>query len=102
MFTNTWGRDFVFDFEVGTDKLDMTGVTGVFSTADLTISSDSGNAIVSFGGNVISVAGRAGQLTADDFLFAPNGEMDFAQSGSPGVDLDWHRFTHRVDPCQRL
>jgi Ca2+-binding RTX toxin-like protein len=69
VFTNSWGTDFVFDFEHGIDKLDMTGVLGVHSMSDLTITSSGGNAVISFGSDHISVAGQAGQITQEDFLF---------------------------------
>ncbi len=88
-FTNNWGTDFVFDFEVGTDKLDMTGVSSVFTATDLTITSNSGNAIISFGGNVISVAGRAGQITANDFVFDSFAVLapDVLNSGGVGASV---------------
>ena len=69
VFTNNWGVDFVFDFETGIDKLDMTNVTGVHSASDLAITSNAGNALVSFSGRQIIVAGMAGQITASDFVF---------------------------------
>ena len=69
VFGDNWGTDFVLDFEHGTDKLDMTAVTGVHSIADLTLNSVDGHCYITFGGNLISVANMAGQITQSDFLF---------------------------------
>ena len=69
VFTDGWGTDFVFDFEHNVDKLDLTAVTGVNTFADLTLTNTpDGHCYVSFGGNLIAVAGMAGQITAGDFL----------------------------------
>jgi ELWxxDGT repeat protein len=70
VFTDNWGTDFVFDFEHGIDKLDMSHVAGVHSMADLTITNVDGHAHIAFGANLISVANMAGQITQSDFLFA--------------------------------
>ena len=69
VFTDGWGTDFVFDFEVGIDKLDLTAVTGVNSFGDLTLTdTPDGHCYVTFGGNLIAIAGMAGQITQSDFL----------------------------------
>ena len=70
VFADNWGTDFVFDFDDGVDRLDVSGVTGVNSFADLTVTNTAdGHAYVSFSGNLIAVANRAGQIDASDFIF---------------------------------
>ena len=46
VFGDDWGTDFVFDFEHGIDKLDMTAVAGVHSFADLTLNSVDGHCYI--------------------------------------------------------
>jgi Ca2+-binding RTX toxin-like protein len=68
VFTNNWGTDFVFDFEDGTDKLDMSALGITF--ADLTITdTPDGHAHISYQGNLISVANAAGHIDQTDFIF---------------------------------
>jgi Ca2+-binding RTX toxin-like protein len=69
VFTPNWGTDFVFDFEHGLDKLDLTAVGITFADLTLTNTSD-GHCYVSFGSNLICVANHTtANLTASDFLF---------------------------------
>ena len=69
VFTDGWGTDFVFDFEHNVDKLDLSAVTGVNTFADLTLTNTpDGHCYVTFGGNLIAIAGMAGQITESDFL----------------------------------
>jgi hypothetical protein len=58
----------VFDFEPGTDKLDMTALGTSFGALTITSTPD-GHCYIGFGGNLIAVANMAGQITASDFLF---------------------------------
>ena len=67
VFGAGWGTDFVFDFEHGIDKIDMTALHITF--ADLTITTDGPHAHIAYAGNLITVANAAGQVTAGDFLF---------------------------------
>jgi Ca2+-binding RTX toxin-like protein len=70
VFTDNWGTDFVFDFENGIDKLDVRGVTGINSFADLTVTNTpNGHAYASFGGNLIAVANASGLIDPSDFIF---------------------------------
>jgi hypothetical protein len=69
VFTPNWGTDFVFDFEHGVDKLDLTAVGTSFAALTLTNTPD-GHCYVSFGSNLIAVANHTtANLTASDFLF---------------------------------
>ena len=70
LFTDNWGTDFVFDFENGVDKLDVSGVTALESFNDVTVSDTvDGHAYVRFGVHLIAVARNAGQIDAADFVF---------------------------------
>ena len=62
-----WGTDFVFDFEHGVDKFDLTGTGATF--ANLDIVSVDGHAYVTFGTDLIAVANAAGALDETDFTF---------------------------------
>jgi hypothetical protein len=68
IFTASWGTDFVYDFEPGTDKLDMTA-SGATQFSQLTITNVNGNADIDFGTNHVIVVGQAGHITAGDLLF---------------------------------
>jgi Ca2+-binding RTX toxin-like protein len=69
VFTPNWGTDFVFDFEHGVDKLDLTAVGITFANLTLTNTPD-GHCYVTFGSNLIAVANHTtANLTASDFLF---------------------------------
>jgi Ca2+-binding RTX toxin-like protein len=67
VFTANWGTDFVYDFDNGTDKLDMTALHTNF--ASLTVTTVGAHAEVSLGANHIIVVGQAGHIDAGDFLF---------------------------------
>ncbi|MEQ1614530.1 MAG: CARDB domain-containing protein [Hyphomicrobiaceae bacterium] len=69
VFTAGWGTDFVFDFVVGEDKLDLTALGTSF--AALSITNSFGHAYITIGAgpDLIAVAGNGGLLTTDDFLF---------------------------------
>ena len=62
-----WGTDFVFDFEHGVDKIDLTGTGATF--ANLDIVSVDGHAYVTYGNDLIAVANAAGALDETDFTF---------------------------------
>ena len=62
-----WGTDFVFDFEAGTDKLDMSALGTSF--ASLSIANVDGHAYVSLGADLIAVANAGSTLAASDFIF---------------------------------
>jgi Ca2+-binding RTX toxin-like protein len=70
VFDDNWGTDFVFDFDNGVDKLDVSAVTGLNSFADLSVqNTPDGHAYVHFGVELIAVANAAGQIEASDFIF---------------------------------
>ncbi len=62
-----FGTDFVFDFEIGIDKLNMQG-TGA-SAGTITINNVAGHAEVHVGSDLIVVVGAGATLTTADFLF---------------------------------
>jgi Ca2+-binding RTX toxin-like protein len=70
VFTAGWGTDFVYGFDDGIDKLDMTA-SGATQFSQLAVTSSNGNADVDFGTNHIIVVGQAGHIAAGDFIFAP-------------------------------
>jgi Ca2+-binding RTX toxin-like protein len=67
-FGDNWGTDFVFDWENGTDRLDLRDVTGLTLFSQLVITADGPHAHVRFGANLISVANAAGLMDASDFI----------------------------------
>lgn len=67
VMTASWGTDILFDFENGTDKIDMSALGTNF--AALTITTDGAHAHIRLGSDLISVADSAGLIDATDFLF---------------------------------
>lgn len=67
VMTADWGTDILFDFENGTDKIDMSALGTSFDA--LTITADGAHAHIALGSNLISVANSAGLIDAGDFLF---------------------------------
>jgi Ca2+-binding RTX toxin-like protein len=68
-----FGSDTVADFENGVDKIRLTGISGVTSFANLTISTNgSGWAVITLpdGSNITLTGITAGLVDASDFLFA--------------------------------
>jgi serralysin len=62
VFTSNWGTDFVFDFERGTDKLDLSALGINFAALTLTNTSD-GHCYITNGVNLIAVANLGGGLS---------------------------------------
>ena len=69
VFDTGWGNDTIGDWQDGTDSIDLNGISGLNSFADLTVSSSASDALISFDGNLITVAGAAGHIDAGDFMF---------------------------------
>ena len=70
VFTDGWATDFVFDFEPGTDKRDVSGLAGINGIGDLTVTdTPDGHCYIRLDANLIAVANMAGQITAGDFVF---------------------------------
>jgi serralysin len=68
-FTDGFGADLVLDFEDGNDLLDFAAHSAT-DFAQLTVSDSGADAIVEDGaGNSVTLAGAAGLLGADDFVF---------------------------------
>ena len=91
VYTNGGGNDNITDFNRGQgDKIDLTGVTGMFSLADVqAIASASGNGtILNFGGfvNTLFLSNIAvGSLVASDFIYAT--------SNNPPTDIQLSNAT---------
>jgi hypothetical protein len=74
VFAQPIGNDAIYNFNVATDKIDLTGFTDIASFSDIqsNIAQDSnGDAIITIGaGETITLHGvAASALTADDFVF---------------------------------
>ena len=72
VFAQTIGNDTINNFNVASDKIDLTGFAGVDSFGDLHIANDaSGNAVITLGsGETITLDGvNASALSAADFVF---------------------------------
>jgi Ca2+-binding RTX toxin-like protein len=68
---NTFGADTITDFAIGTDVM-IIRTAGVASMADVVITQDGADALLTMGANSIRLTGvTASSLTAGDFLFAP-------------------------------
>ena len=72
-FSDGFGNDTITDFDVTNsfEHIDLSGVSGVGSFSDLTISAAGANTIIDFGdGNTITLIGVSdGSLTANEFVF---------------------------------
>lgn len=68
-----WGSDLITDFENASDQVDMSALagSGVTSIADLVITSQGADALISWNGNSILVQNVAGQIDSSDFIFGP-------------------------------
>ena len=91
-FVYASGFDAIQDFNRGQgDKIDLTGVLGVYSLADvLAITLDFPSAVIDFGGgNQLTVGGASkASLLASDFIFAIAGdETDNTVVGTAGSDV---------------
>ena len=64
------GTDTVTDFELGIDKIDLIGALGFGSFADLIVIQNGDNAEIVLGSGLILLGVDAGDLDADDFVFA--------------------------------
>ena len=68
---NTFGADTITDFAIGTDVM-IIRTAGVASMADMVITQDGADALLTMGANSIRLTGvTAANLTAADFIFAP-------------------------------
>lgn len=63
------GSDVVRDWQDGTDRIDLAPA-GIGGFAEITVSAQDGDAVVSFAGTTITLRGAAGEIEASDFLFA--------------------------------
>jgi Ca2+-binding RTX toxin-like protein len=69
IFATDWGADIVMDFEIGSDTLDLTEVTGLTSFAQLSIFENDDGTLISFDGETILLVGiDSGSINAGDFL----------------------------------
>jgi len=82
VFSANWGTDTIYEFENGTDKIDFTGVAGLTSFGQLTITDISGAAAISTSfGTIYVVGATASQIDASDFSFAnATEELDLDKS----------------------
>ena len=71
-FENGWGADRIVDFaNNGIEKINLFGVAGASSLADLTLTDNATGVLIAFGGNSIQVNGlAAADLDDSDFIFA--------------------------------
>ena len=71
-FENGWGNDRIADFaDNGIEKINLFGVTGATSLAELTLTDNATGVLIAFGGNSIQVDGlAAADLDDGDFIFA--------------------------------
>ena len=67
VFDAGWGTDFVYQFEDGTDRFDMSALGITFG--DLTITDAGANAHIAHGSDLIVAVGMAGLIDAGDFIF---------------------------------
>ena len=77
-FEPDWGNDTITDFaNDGLEKINLSGVAGANSLADLTIAAVGGATQISFDGNFIIVQNSApGDFDASDFIFASASSLE--------------------------
>lgn len=72
VFRDGFGRDVIRDFDLGLDKIDLSGVTTITGWSDLNLTiAASGNVSISDGNDSIELTGitSIGQLQTSDFIF---------------------------------
>lgn len=94
VFGDDWGTDRIYEFDLGIDEIDLSGVTGLTSIGQLTIIDVAGGASISFagGGTIYTIGIYADEISADHFIFAATSaaEADLAPKDRPvSEDLDW-------------
>lgn len=93
-FDTGWGDDTISDFTQGSDKLDMRAA-GVSDISELGPVNDSGDALLTFGGNTIRLTGvDATTLVNSDFVFFMLDQPDDAFTFESAQDvLEAHDFS---------
>ncbi|MCV0429534.1 MAG: M10 family metallopeptidase C-terminal domain-containing protein, partial [Roseibium sp.] len=70
VFDDEWGDDIIYDFEDGSETINLSSVNGVSGLADLSISGGAGNTIISYNQNSITLNGiNSSQIDSNDFIF---------------------------------
>ena len=64
-----WGIDTIHDYEDGVDRIEFIATATLNDFGDLTVSSASGDAVLTFGADSITIIGAAGLITAADVDF---------------------------------
>ncbi len=103
-FIGDWGQDTISDYNAGVDVISFADLnamggsaTGPSSFTDFTITEVSGNAVISYGANSITLTGvSAASLSATDFQFTANStggnittNLNIDILSSAGGKLDW-------------
>ena len=69
VFANGWGNDWIWDFQPGTDNLDLSAVAGLDSVAELDVTNTVNGVLYSFGGQSVLLKGvSALSMHTTDFI----------------------------------
>jgi len=68
-FSNGWGNDWIWDFQSGSDQIDLSGVSGLNSLNQLDVTNTENGALYSYGGQSILLVGvSALSVQTTDFI----------------------------------
>ena len=68
-FSNGWGNDWIWDFQSGSDQIDLSGVSGLNSVNQLDVTNTENGALYSYGGQSILLVGvSALSVQTTDFI----------------------------------
>ncbi len=69
IFEGIWGQDAISDFEVASDDLDFSGVSGLNTIAQLSLTDTNAGVVIAFGGNSVTLNGiNSWQLSDENFI----------------------------------
>ena len=69
IFGNSWGDDWIWDFQPGSDKLDLSGVSGLTSINQIDVENTNNGVLYTFGSHSILLVGvAANSVSTTDFI----------------------------------
>ena len=69
IFGNSWGDDWIWDFQPGSDKIDLSGVSGLNSINQIDVENTNNGVLYTFGSHSILLVGvSANSVSTTDFI----------------------------------